>query len=137
MPLIGEQKLGWELRQSVVSQEKLLKNRERDIAAGVTLSGPHRDDFKFLAAGRDLSFFGSRGESRMAVLALKLAELEYVRAKNLTMPILALDDIFSELDWQHRKVVIEAVGKQQTIITAAEAESVPKQLFKRAKVIEL
>lgn len=137
MPLVGQQKLGWELKQSTISQEKLLKNRERDITAGITLSGPHRDDFKFLRAGRDLSFFGSRGETRMAVLALKLAELEYVRVKNLTMPILALDDIFSELDWEHREAVIEAVGKQQTIITAAEVDSVPKELLKKARIVKL
>src|SRR3989344_1968791 len=67
--------LSWNLRQSLLSGEKLLTNRERDIAAQVTLSGPHRDDFRFILKEHDLEFFGSRGEQRMAVLALKLAEL--------------------------------------------------------------
>ena len=129
--------LSFVFKQSELSREKLLKNRERDIAAGVTLSGPHRDDFRFMYKGHDLAFFGSRGEQRMAVLSLKLAELEFVSLKIKSRPILALDDIFSELDWDHRRAVLSTVAKQQTIVTAAEVDSVPKQLLKRAKLIEL
>jgi DNA replication and repair protein RecF len=129
--------LAWELKQSVLTEEKLLNNRQRDIAAGMTLSGPHRDDFRFKFKSRDLEFFGSRGEQRMAVLALKLAELEYLKVKRGERPILALDDIFSELDWEHRDTVFSVISNQQTIITAAEKESVPKEIFKKAKVIEL
>lgn len=127
----------WELKQSLVTAEKLAKNRERDISAGVTLSGPHRDDFQFLFRERNLEYFGSRGEQRMAVLALKLAELEYFAFKKGVRPVLALDDIFSELDWEHREAVLSVIGKQQTIITAAEPESLPKEIFKKAKVVEL
>ncbi len=125
------------LKQSLITEEKLAKNRDRDIAAGVTLSGPHRDDFRFNFKGRDLAYFGSRGEQRMAVLALKLSELEYLRVQRGARPILALDDIFSELDWEHRKAVLSVIGNQQTIITAAEKESVPKKLLKKARIIEL
>ncbi len=127
----------WETKQSLVTEEKLARNRDRDIAAGVTLSGPHRDDFIFLFRGKNLEFFGSRGEQRMAVLALKLAELEYFNSKRGSRPVLALDDIFSELDWEHRDSVLGVIGKQQTIITVAEVESLPKQIFKKSKVIEL
>lgn len=127
----------WQLKQSLLSAEKLAKNRERDIAAGVTLSGPHRDDFVFIFKGKNLEYFGSRGEQRMAVLALKLAELEYFAIQRGARPVLALDDIFSELDWEHREAVLDVVGKQQTIITAAERESLPKEIFKKAKVIKL
>jgi len=127
----------WQLNQSQITQDKLLRNRGRDIAAGFTLSGPHRDDFQFVYRSKNLEFFGSRGEQRMAVLALKLAELEFYSVKRQTRPILALDDIFSELDWEHRKAVLSIVDKQQTIITAAERESVPKELFKKAKIVEL
>lgn len=127
----------WGLKQSLLSEEKLFKNRERDIAAGITLSGPHRDDFKFIFGGRDLEFFGSRGEQRMAVLALKLAELEYLKVKKGERPILALDDIFSELDWEHRDTVLSVIANQQTIITAAEKESIPKEIFKKARVVEI
>ncbi|OGE08129.1 hypothetical protein A3A60_04400 [Candidatus Curtissbacteria bacterium RIFCSPLOWO2_01_FULL_42_26] len=127
----------WDLKQSLVTEEKLLRNRERDITARVTLSGPHRDDFRFIFGGKDMAYFGSRGEQRMAVLALKLAELEYFRTKRGVKPILALDDIFSELDWEHREAVLAVIGNQQTIITAAERESVPKNLLKKAKVVGL
>lgn len=129
--------ISWQLAQSLIDGEKLVKNRERDIAAGMTLSGPQRDDFRFLFKGKDMEYFGSRGEQRMAVLALKIAELEYLTVKRGERPILALDDIFSELDWQHREAVLSVVDKQQTIITAAEVDSVPKNIFKKAKVVEL
>ncbi|HSX18529.1 MAG TPA: DNA replication and repair protein RecF [Candidatus Saccharimonadales bacterium] len=129
--------LSWSLKQSTISEEKLAKNRDRDIYAGVTLSGPHRDDFQFLYKGKNLEFFGSRGEQRMAVLALKLAELEHIALAKGTRPVLALDDIFSELDWEHREAVLGIAGKQQTIITAAEKESLPSDLLKKSKVIEL
>ena len=127
----------WNLKQSVVTAEKLADNRDRDIAAGMTLSGPHRDDFMFIFRKKNLEYFGSRGEQRMAVLALKLAELEYFASKKGIRPVLALDDIFSELDWEHREAVMGIIEKQQTIITAAEEESVPKELFKKARVVKI
>ncbi len=133
----GFGELSWMLHQSLVTEEKLQRNRERDISAGVTLSGPHRDDFMFVYRGHDLAFFGSRGEQRMAVLALKLGELEFYKSVNGQRPVLALDDIFSELDWEHREIVLSVIGNQQTIITAAEKESVPKEIFKKAKAIEI
>ncbi len=129
--------LSWGLKQSILSAEKLAKNRERDIAAGVTLSGPHRDDFVFLHKGRNLEYFGSRGQQRMAVLALKLSELEYFAVKRQARPILALDDIFSELDEEHREAVLDVVFKQQTIITAADKQSLPEQIYQKAKIIEI
>ena len=63
--------------------------------------------------------------------------MEYVDWAKGSRLVLALDDIFSELDWEHREAVLDVVGKQQTIITAAERESLPKEIFKKAKVVEL
>jgi len=103
----------------------------------MTLSGPHRDDYRFKGKNRDLAFFGSRGEQRMAVLYFKLAQLDYLGKKRGNRPILALDDIFSELDWEHREAVLAVISNQQTIITAAEKESVPKNLLKLAEIVEL
>ena len=137
LDFIENKEYKWHLKKSVIFAQKLLDNRERDIAAGVTLSGPHRDDFEFLFGGKNLEFFGSRGEQRMAVLALKLSELEYFNLKRGARPILALDDIFSELDWEHRGEILKVVSKQQTVITAAESESVPKELLRAAGVVEL
>lgn len=131
---LRSQDFSWQLKQSLLSEEKLLRNRERDIAARMTLSGPHRDDFIFLQGDKNLEFFGSRGGQRMSVLALKMAELDFVAAVRGSRPVLALDDIFSELDWEHREAVLSVVGLQQSIITAAEADSVPKKILKAAKV---
>lgn len=134
-PISEISNINWDYKPSVLSEDKLKTNRDRDIAAGVTLSGPHRDDFRFKAKDKDLEYFGSRGEQRMAVLALKLAELEYFRVVHGFRPVLILDDIFSELDWEHRGTVLSVIGNQQTIITAAEEESIPKEIFAKSRVV--
>ena len=72
----------------------------------------------------DLSKYGSRGEQRLAVLWLKLAEVSFIEEKTGERPLLLLDDIFSELDEGHREFVFDIIGKQQTIITTAEEEVV-------------
>lgn len=133
-----EKKLGpisWQYRPSIVDMEKLERNQRRDIEAGVTLSGPQRDDFIFLWENKDLSLFGSRGEQRISVLALKLAELEFLTDRGGERPVLILDDIFSELDESHRKDVLEVLGKQQTIVTTTDATSLPKKILEGVKTV--
>ncbi len=97
-----------------------MEYRPREIAAETSLIGPHRDDFSFVAEEHDLASYGSRGEQRKAVLALKKAELEFVEQKIGSRPLLLLDDIFSELDDKHRKAVLLTVESQQTIVTSTE-----------------
>lgn len=116
----------WQYLPREITQEKLDQNRGRDIDAAQTLSGPHRDDFEFYDAERNLAAYGSRGEQRLAVLALKLVELAFVASKIGERPVLLLDDIFSELDEGHRKVVLDLLGKQQTILTSTEEGYIPK-----------
>jgi len=122
--------------KSVISEARLDQYREEEVAAKATLVGPHRDDFQFFTPARDekessqtnVSTFGSRGEQRLAVLWLKLAELEYVTERSReagsgsARPILLLDDIFSELDRTHRTVILDLVRKQQTVVTSADDE---------------
>jgi DNA replication and repair protein RecF len=67
-----------------------------------------------------LAKYGSRGEQRMGVLWLKLAELAFIEKTTEEKPTLLLDDIFSELDHEHRDVVMDVVGNQQTVITTAD-----------------
>ena len=129
--------LSLEYDVSGISEARLAQYKDEEVAAGYTLVGPHKDELIFKERERNLVVYGSRGEQRMAVLALKLAELEYFAIKRGVRPVLALDDIFSELDWEHREAVLAVVSKQQTIITAAERESLPKEIFKAAKVEEL
>lgn len=113
--------------RSSISEVRLQQYADEEVAAGITLVGPHRDDVELYVENgtenRDLSKFGSRGEQRLAVLWLKIGELEFLAGRNedkSDRPILLLDDIFSELDHQHRNIVASVIGRQQTFITAAD-----------------
>jgi DNA replication and repair protein RecF len=109
-----------EYDKSVISDGRLEQYKEEEIAAATTLVGPHRDDFIFFEGKRNLASYGSRGEERMGILWLKMSELNFIEAKTEVRPTLLLDDIFSELDHEHRDVVMELAKKQQTIITTAD-----------------
>lgn len=122
-------------KKSVISPARLEQYQSREIAAGMTLVGPHRDDFELRAGERNLHTFGSRGEQRVAVFSLKLAELEFMAEKGGQRPVLLLDDVFSELDQDHRKRILEIIPKQQTIITATDLQSIKQG--KETKVIKL
>jgi len=117
--------------KSIISQSRLEQYKDEEVAAKATLVGPHRDDITFLLDDRSLASFGSRGQQRMAILWLKLAELSFIQTKSGERPILLLDDIFSELDETHKKLVMDVIGRQQTIITSANPMRV------NAVVIEL
>lgn len=100
-------------------RKKLSETRSRDIAARMTLSGPHRDDFHLELGGRDLALFGSRGEQRTGVLALKLAEIQVLEEITGRSPILLLDDILSELDSDRQQAILSLARNHQTILTSA------------------
>jgi DNA replication and repair protein RecF len=136
--------------KSVISRERLLQYKDAEIASGVTLVGPHRDDFvvnliinnslRQLADGGEaynIKSFGSRGQQRLAILQLKILELNYIEIKTGNKPTLLLDDIFSELDEGHINLVLDMVGCQQTIMTTTHEEFIPKKLLKKINMIEL
>jgi DNA replication and repair protein RecF len=111
--------------RSAITEARLEQYKVQEVAAGTTLVGPHRDDFSFEIKNakverRNLETYGSRGEQRMGILWLKLAELTYIKKSVGTDPVLLLDDIFSELDHDHRDVVMAVIDKQQTILTTAD-----------------
>lgn len=123
---------------SVISETRLKQYESEEVAAAVTLVGPHRDDFVVNLNGRDVSKFGSRGEQRMAVLWLKQGELHYLNTEE--KPALLLDDIFSELDHKHRQVVTELVVAHagsggQVVMTSADPHLLPEN--KAATIIRL
>lgn len=128
---------------STISAERLSQYDKQEIAAGATLVGPHRDDIKFEIQNsnsekkRDLSAFGSRGEQRLAVLWLKLAEMAFIEQKTSDKPVLLLDDIFSELDSEHRELVLKVTDNQQTIITTADLNLIEKDWLSGVKMVEL
>jgi DNA replication and repair protein RecF len=99
----------------------LERSRREEIARGMTLSGPHRDDFSFSANGVDLRTYGSRGQNRTAILAAKLAEVEWLKQRKGEWPVLLLDEILSELDLERRDALLECVTKvQQALITSTD-----------------
>jgi len=123
--------------KSTISASRLEQYANEEVASATTLVGPHRDDFTVLQNDYDMSSFGSRGEQRLAVLWLKLCELEYIAQKTGQRPLLLLDDIFSELDDTHRDKILEIIPKQQTIITTADIHSVDERFFDTMEVVEL
>lgn len=124
---------------SSISESRLEQYNDAEVASAMTLVGPHRDDFKFLKDGRDVASFGSRGQQRMEVLYLKIAEMNFIEAKTGVKPILLLDDIFSELDHSHREIVMQTLNSHQVIITSADPhniENIKNQMLK-IKMINL
>jgi len=99
----------------------LRKGRERDLAAGMTLLGPHRDDMGFYLSNRNLRTFGSRGQQRTAALACKLAEVAVMTRELGFAPILLLDDVMSELDANRRSLLADMLAHApQAIVTTTD-----------------
>lgn len=97
-----------------------------EVKRGASLFGPHRDDLVFLSEGSDLRLFGSQGQQRMAVLALKLAELALLREMNEDEPILLFDDVFSELDEEKKRLLWEGISSvEQAFITGTDLGCIP------------
>jgi DNA replication and repair protein RecF len=92
-----------------------------DIARGATTIGPHRDDWCFWIDGHLLSDYGSRGQQRSAMLAMKLAEIEWMSRLSGEKPVLLLDEVLAELDQQRRELLLHAVENvEQAILTATD-----------------
>lgn len=106
---------------SLIFKQDLANNREREIKLGYTLTGPHRDDLVLKVNDIDIRKYGSQGQQRTTALALKLAELEFMKSETGEYPILLLDDVFSELDEKRRNTLIKTINnKIQTIITSTD-----------------
>jgi len=103
-----------------INEERLEKYKDAEIASARTLVGPHRDDFAVKYNGFDVGRFGSRGQKRATMLAVKLCEIDFINKHLDRRPVLLLDDIFSELDEDHKESVLNVVDMQQTIVTSAE-----------------
>lgn len=103
---------------NVIFEENLVNNKDREIERGYTLFGPHRDDLILKINDIDIRKFGSQGQQRTVALALKLAELEFMKSEVGEYPVLLLDDVFSELDSFRRSALMEViVDNIQTFIT--------------------
>lgn len=117
--------------------ELLKKNRKKDIEKGITTIGPHRDDFTVSLNGIDAKSFGSQGQQRSAVLTIKFSSLKIIKELTGEFPILLLDDVLSELDFNRKRYILTSIGEIQTIITCTGIEDLTNYLDNRSKVFKV
>jgi DNA replication and repair protein RecF len=124
------------LREAFQARVKAVRRRE--VAAGMTLVGPHRDELRFLIDGVDAGVYGSRGQQRTAALALKLAEVELMQRETGEQPVLLLDDVLSELDAHRRRFLLawlaSSDGPEQAIITTTDLHILPETFLQRCRL---
>lgn len=109
-------------------------NRRRDLAAGMTLAGPHRDDLGFYLGEHNLRNFGSRGQQRTAALASKMAEVAVMTAAAGVAPLLLLDDVMSELDAKRRAMMQDALTTApQALVTTTDWHHFGPELLAQAQ----
>jgi DNA replication and repair protein RecF len=118
--------------------QKLVELRGEEIARGVTTIGPHRDELRFLSNGIDLGDFGSRGQVRTALLALKLAEVGWLKDKTGQWPVLLLDEILAELDTQRREDLLSYLAEtEQALLTTTDVNLFTPEFVSQADTWEV
>lgn len=116
-------------------REKFKRNINQELMQGITLNGPHRDDFLFLLDGIDMKNYASQGQQRMAIIAFKISELYIFKDVLDSYPVLLLDDIFSEIDTKKRNKIIKFLKNDiQTIITTTDVNDINDELLKDATI---
>ncbi len=117
--------------------QKLDTAQKTDIFAGFTTVGPHRDDINIEINGHDAKTFGSQGQQRSAVLALKLAEADLLGESKNEQPIILLDDVLSELDNARQDYLLNRLEKRQVFITCCESDVLIKLRNCNSKVLKI
>lgn len=108
------------------------------IDRGMTLSGPHRDELRMYINGRDCGLYGSRGQARTTVLALKFAELDWMTDRTGEIPLLLLDEVAAELDSQRRAFLLNRLDNHsQTLLTTTELDIFTAEFLQRAKLFRV
>ena len=112
------------------------KNYLKELNYGMTIYGPHRDDFLFDYNGNDLKYFGSQGQQKVAILSFKLAEIPIFNNITGFLPVLLLDDIFSELDIKKRNKLLKFINKEdlQSIITTTDLKNINSRYLNDANL---
>ena len=112
-----------------------MRLRGEEIARGVTTIGPHRDELRFLSNGIDLGIYGSRGQARTAMLALKLAEVAWMQTKTGEWPVLLLDEVLAELDLPRRSDLLERLSQcEQALLTTTDLDLFSTGFVQQAKL---
>jgi len=116
-----------------------MKNYMKELNYGMTIYGPHRDDFYFEFNEKDLKFFGSQGQQKLAVLSFKLSEIPIFKEFCGNFPVLLLDDIFGELDIKKRNRLLKIINVDdiQSIITTTDLRNINKKYIENADVFEV
>ena len=125
-----------DIKNKLLSEYK--KKLDLDLKLLSTSIGPHKDEFEFYLGDKNLKFYGSQGQQRIAVLSLKLSEIEIFKKNKGTTPILLLDDIFSELDDIKKNNLLKYINKDiQTIITTTDLNNLDDKLIKKSKLFNV
>jgi DNA replication and repair protein RecF len=137
---LGYEPRGYGLESGSVAEglgAALAAARQMELARGFTMAGPHLDDFGFACDGRDVRVFGSEGEQRTAVLALRCAEVSVMRDKIGHYPIVLLDDVFAELDEGRSRALTALIsGFDQIVLTSSRPGPVAESDLSRITVAE-
>lgn len=115
--------------------QRLRESRAGDIAKGSTSVGPHRDDLEIRVNDLPVKLYGSQGQQRSCVLALKMAECAMIEELTGESPVILLDDVMSELDSQRRGYLLNRIQGRQVFVTCCDQESV--QLMEQGKAFHI
>lgn len=131
-----------EIKDESFTEENLtkvmMKKSFDDIMRGSTKIGPQHDDLEFYINDLDAKMYASQGQQRSIVLSLKLAEINYLKEKTGTYPVLLLDDVLSELDKNRQLKLLDAINENvQTFITTPSISDIKEDLLKKAKVFKI
>jgi recombinational DNA repair ATPase RecF len=133
---------------NTMTAERFAEKQSTEIAARRTLIGPQKDDVEVLISSQDskaidptsfrnVQHFGSRSQQRLALLWLKIREIEHLEATLKSRPLLLLDDILSEFDESNRKLILELIPRYQTIMTSTEEDLLDHALVPESLLIRV
>ncbi len=129
LPPVAEEQLQMAMRDALADA------LEKDLYRGYTSVGPHRDDLSLQLDGLDARVYGSQGQQRSAALSLKLSEIDLIERIRGEKPVLLLDDVFSELDTNRQKRLLESVEGCQAFISCTQLEPLTRAGAERMQVL--
>ena len=119
-------------------KKKYSSNKERDMLLGITRFGIHHDDLLFKINDKDLKEYGSQGQQKNAIIAYKLSEIEIFKNKLNEIPILILDDLFSELDNEKINNILNIIDDEiQIFITTTDIDKIDNKIIKESKLFHI
>ena len=123
---------------SKILHKKFKRDFNKEISLGMTISGPHRDDFNFYLDNKDMKFYSSEGQKKMAVISYKLAEMKLFQEQEDKKPIILLDYLFSELDIKNKNRLVKYIPEDlQVIITSNDLKGINKSIRDNAKIFKI